>query len=251
MSDKAHRVMAEISSACLLFAAGAAAGMVLLIALFKLGVAGRIDILFYRGVVLCGFAFALTVALLIYVGRRTGRVSVRDAIAAGALSLGLNLSVLVIAPVTVDRSVSVFILGHMAAHEGRTFTAEQIETALHEVYFGDLRQVDRRMHEQLTSGNIAQTRRRLRHLGAGPGVREMGAVGRGAVRRRSAPAAVQADAGGGPRQAAGRVVGDDANTCILVSSRHLLPGSIQPRAPERADSWIPVTSTGMTTVWTG
>ncbi len=158
MSDKAHRVMAEISSACLLFAAGAAAGMVLLIALFKLGVASRIDILFYRGVVLCGFAFALTVALLIYIGRRTGRVSVRDAIAAGALSLGLNLSVLVIAPVTVDRSVSVFILGHMAAHEGRTFTAEQIETALHEVYFGDLRQVDRRMHEQLTSGNIAQTR---------------------------------------------------------------------------------------------
>ena len=40
MSDKAHRVIAEISSACLLFAAGAAAGMVLLIALFKLGVAG-------------------------------------------------------------------------------------------------------------------------------------------------------------------------------------------------------------------
>ena len=74
------------------------------------------------------------------------------------MHVGRFLSVLVIAPVTVDRSVSVFILGHMAAHEGRTFTAEQIETALHEVYFGDLRQVDRRMHEQLTSGNIAQTR---------------------------------------------------------------------------------------------
>jgi hypothetical protein len=158
MSETTRRVVTDLLSACLLFATGAAVGMILLVALFKLGVAGSVDILFYRGVVLCVVTFALTVGLLAYAGRRTGRISLRDASAAGALSLGLNLSVLVIAPVTVDRSVSVFILGHMAAHEGQTFTEGQIETALRDIYFGDLRQVDRRMHEQLTSGNIARTR---------------------------------------------------------------------------------------------
>jgi hypothetical protein len=156
MSDNARRVLADLASACLLFVAGAAVGMILLVALFKLGVAGGIDILFYRGVVLCAIAFALTMALLTWAGRWTSHISLRDAIAAGALSLGLNLSVLVIAPVTVDRSVSVFILGHMAAHEGETFTAGQIETALRDIYFGDLKQVDRRVHEQLTSGNITR-----------------------------------------------------------------------------------------------
>lgn len=158
MSDKAQRLMAELLSACLLFAIGAAAGMIVLVALFKLGVAAHIDILFYRGVVLCGIAFALTVALLTYVGRLTGRASFRDAIAAGFLSVGLNLSFLVIAPVTVDRSVSIFILGHMAAHDGKAFTTDQIEAALRDVYFGELRQVERRLLEQRTSGNISQTR---------------------------------------------------------------------------------------------
>jgi hypothetical protein len=158
MPDKMRRLMAELLSACALFAIGAAAGLVVLVALFKLGVAAHIDILFYRGVVLCAIAFALTIALLTYIGRTTGRVSFRDAIAAGFLSLGLNLSVLVIAPVTVDRSVSVFILGHMAAHDGRTFTTDQIETALREVYFGELRQVERRMLEQQRSGNVSRAR---------------------------------------------------------------------------------------------
>lgn len=158
MSEKTRRLLADLGGACVLFAASASLGMILLVALFKLGVAGGMDILFYRGVVLCAGAFVLTVALLLYAGRWTNRISLRDAIAAGALSLGLNLSVLVIAPVTVDRSVSVFILGHMAQHEGQTFTADQIETALRDIYFGDLQQADRRMREQLVSGNITRTR---------------------------------------------------------------------------------------------
>lgn len=158
MSDKANRMLADLVSACLLFAIGAVAGMAVLIALFKLGVAARIDILFYRGIVLCGLAFAVTVAALAYLGRVTGRASFRDAIAAGFLSLGLNLSALVVAPVTVDRSVSIFILGYMAAHDGRTFTTGQIETALRDVYFGELRQIERRMLEQQRSGNVVQAR---------------------------------------------------------------------------------------------
>jgi hypothetical protein len=151
-------MLGELLSLCVLFATGAAAGVAVLVALFKLGVAAHIDILFYRGVVLCGIAFALTIALLTYIGHVTGRVSFRDAIAAGALSLGLNLSILVIAPVTVDRSVSIFILGYMATHDGKTFTTEQIEAALRDVYFGELRQVERRMLEQQTSGNVQKTR---------------------------------------------------------------------------------------------
>jgi hypothetical protein len=158
MSDKVRRIIAELLSACVLFALGAATGMAVLVALFKLGVAAHVDILFYRGVVLCAIAFTLTIALLGYIGHLTGRASFRDAIAAGFLSLGLNLSVLVIAPVTVDRSVSIFILGYMAAHDGRTFTTDQIETALRDVYFGELHQIDRRMLEQQRSGNVSHTR---------------------------------------------------------------------------------------------
>lgn len=141
----------------LLFAGAAVLGFALLVALFKLGVAGGVDILFYRGVVLCAVACALTVPLVALAGRRLARVSLADAIAAGALSLGLNLSFLVLAPVTVDRSMSVFLLGYMGQHEPRAFTTHEMEEAFRRVYLGDLAQIQRRMTEQERSGNVVRT----------------------------------------------------------------------------------------------
>ena len=181
MSDKVHRILGELVSACLLFAIGAAVGMVVLVALFKLGVAAQIDILFYRGIVLCAMALVITILLLTYAGRLTGRVSLRDAIAAGFLSLGLNLSVLVIAPVTLDRSVSIFILGYMAAHDGKAFTTEPNRNgAARRLFWRDA--ASRAAHARAADiGQRLANSRWLRHLATGRGLREMGAMGRGAV----------------------------------------------------------------------
>lgn len=141
-----------------LLAGSAALGLVTLVALFKTGLAGGIDILFYRGLALCLLSFvviALALALLGIYAPRT-RVTISEAIAAAALSLGLNLSFLVIAPVTVDRSISVFILGHMAHHEQRIFTTPEMEDAFRRIYLEDFAQIERRMSEQERSGNIVR-----------------------------------------------------------------------------------------------
>ena len=140
----------------LFYASTALLGLVLLVALFKLGVAGSMDILFYRGVVLCGITFVLTAILVALAGRRLARISPAEAIAAGALSLGLNLSFLVVVPVTIDRSISVFLLGHMAQHEQHVFTTPEMEDAFRRIYLGDLGQIQRRMTEQERSGNIVR-----------------------------------------------------------------------------------------------
>jgi hypothetical protein len=141
------------------FGAAAFAGLLVLLGLFWLGIAEGIDILFYRGVLLCALAFVVTIVLVAWIGRRCGRVSSREAIAAGFLSLGLNLSALVIVPVTLDRSVSIFILGYMASHPDESFTTEEIEAALHHVYLGRLNQVERRLREQSLTGNIIHSER--------------------------------------------------------------------------------------------
>jgi hypothetical protein len=154
---RAYPALAILVGTCVTFAVAALAGLAILILLFKAGVAGAFDILFYRGVMLCGIAFVLTTALLACLGHATGRASLRDAVAAGFLSLGLNLSVLVIAPVTVDRSLSVFILGYMAAHDGETFRTAEIEAAMRDVYVSELRQIERRMQEQQRSGNVIRS----------------------------------------------------------------------------------------------
>lgn len=148
-------VIRELFHAAILFGGAAAIGFAVLVALFKSGLlASRIDILFYRGVVLCALAAVLTVALVWIAGARWGVANIRDAIAAGVLSFGMNLSFVVVAPVTVDRSVSVFILGYMAAAPDKAMSVSDLRNVFERRYLGDWRQIERRMEEQTVSGNV-------------------------------------------------------------------------------------------------
>jgi len=145
----------SFAAAALLFAAAAVLGFLILVALFKSGAFRGVDILFYRGVILVALSAAATFGLLALAGRlwrRTG-ITLRDAVAAGALSLGLNLSFLVIFPVTIDRSVTVFLLGRMAA-EPQAQTVPELEAMFVGGYLGEYRQIQRRMDEQVRSGNV-------------------------------------------------------------------------------------------------
>jgi hypothetical protein len=156
-AGKEGSLLATIVSVGLMFAVAACAGLCILVALFWLGVAAGTDILFYRGLVLCGVAFVVTVSLFGYLGRVTGRASWRDAIAAGLLSLGLNVAFLIVVPVTVDRSITTFVLSAMAARPDHAFTTRELEQMFTDDYVGRLRQIERRMHEQQVSGNVRQT----------------------------------------------------------------------------------------------
>lgn len=157
-SESAPRsIVREFSAALALFASAAVLGFAGLVALFKLGLLARsIDILFYRGVVLCVVAAAITLSVIWWIGARWHVATIRDAIAAGVLSFGLNLSFVVIAPVTVDRSVSVFILGYMATDPDRPMSVADLRRGFEDRYLGEWRQIERRMEEQTISGNVAQ-----------------------------------------------------------------------------------------------
>jgi hypothetical protein len=141
--------------AAAVFISAAAFGFALLVGLFKAGVLGQIDIVFYRGVALCIVACVLTMITVGWLGQRLGVATVRDAFAAGCLSFGLNLSFLVIAPVTVDRSISVFMIATMAAAPDRAVTTAEMDQAFRAQYLERMTQIDRRMKEQVTSGTIA------------------------------------------------------------------------------------------------
>lgn len=140
-----------------LHACAVAFGFVCFALLFRADLSSGVAILFYRGLALLGLAFGITLgAMAALAGPLRGfGVRRRDALGACVLSLSLNLSFLVIFPVTVDRSISVFLLGRMAAHPGESFTAERARADFEAVYLGRFRQIERRLAEQTTSGTIA------------------------------------------------------------------------------------------------
>ena len=139
-----------------LYAVACALGFGLLVVAFKLGVLAQLDILFYRGLVLIALSFLVTFGLLALALWRLGtaQVGARDAFAAAVLSLSINLGFLIVVPVTVDRSISIFVLGQMAAQPGRVFTADGMSDLFTKVYVGDDRQIARRLREQAVSGTV-------------------------------------------------------------------------------------------------
>ena len=82
---------------------------------------------------------------------------VRDAVSACAFAAGIAVCFLIVLPVTIDRSMSVFLLGRMAAEPDRSFTPADLETIFVRTYVEHYNQVKRRLEEQRVSGNVAET----------------------------------------------------------------------------------------------
>jgi hypothetical protein len=131
----------------------------LLVAATRLGVFGGISILFYRG--LANLAaitpvLMLVMALLLRLPWPAGLLAGRDAVAAAVVAIALNLAAFVVGPVTVDRSVSVFMLLRLAQAEAPV-TAEDLRGDFATRYLREWDQVGRRLDEQIASGNIERT----------------------------------------------------------------------------------------------
>ena len=139
-----------------LYACGCVLGLALLVAAFRLGVLASLDILFYRGLVVIALSAIVTFAILA-AGIRTvapRMLGVRDAVAATLVSLSLSVSFLVVVPVTVDRSISIFLLGEMAEGPEAGLTPDEASRLFKSVYVDEDRQIGRRLAEQTVSGNL-------------------------------------------------------------------------------------------------
>jgi hypothetical protein len=141
-------------------------GFTIYILLFSAGIAGSMSILFYRGLVLGSAAAALTGLVGLWLARRSSDRSLP--IAAAALSFSSNVCFLVLLPVTVDRSVSVYLLSTIEQQQQSGIDADGLQRAFIDGYVIKMGAVGRRIDEQRKSGNIdvdAQGRVRLTRQG--------------------------------------------------------------------------------------
>lgn len=73
------------------------------------------------------------------------------------MSAVLNFSVFVLVPVNIDRSISVFLLSWMDEQQNNSATRSELDQAFQDIYIERYRAIDRRIAEQLASGNIEVT----------------------------------------------------------------------------------------------
>ena len=126
-------------------------------ALFWIGFLQQISILFYRGLVLIAIGAGFCFVVLLLLCRKWPSWKARDAVSASVFAAGIAVCLLIVLPVTIDRSISVFMLTEMAAQPGRGFTPSDMRTLFVDVYVERYRQIERRLQEQEISGNVTPT----------------------------------------------------------------------------------------------
>ena len=113
-------------------------------------------VLFYRGLVALAVTALALLVLSIWLLRRLARalpLRADDAIGGAIVAACVLSSVFVLGPVTVDRSISVFMLQQFES-AGKPLTVEDVKDRFVKTYVVDWSQMDRRVKEQQVSGNL-------------------------------------------------------------------------------------------------
>jgi hypothetical protein len=153
----ARGMLARAAALVLSYALATALGAILFVALmhFAPALLGP-GVMFYRGVGALVLVFVALIAIFLALPSRfVRRVALdgADAIGAAIVATSLLTAAFVLGPVTVDRSISVFMLSQFDAADHPLTEAEARES-FRRIYVDDWAQIDRRLKEQQFSGNL-------------------------------------------------------------------------------------------------
>jgi len=130
-------------------------GLAIYCALFLTSLFAGQTILFYRGIELAFVAAAILAGGSAVLASRWWRsLDWTLILAATSMSLAFNLCFLTVIPVTLDRSISVFLLARMEAAGPRGLSQAEARKLFIDDYVVGMDQIGRRYDEQLKSGNI-------------------------------------------------------------------------------------------------
>ncbi len=128
----------------------------LFVALFHTGFLKSISVLMYRGIAFI-ILTGLLAAIVMGVVRKFWKfVTVRDIIMMFVIFCCVNTVLFTLVPVTVERSVSVFMLSYMDENPDKTFTQDSVGEIFTAKYVNEYGAFEKRFNEQVVTGTIKQ-----------------------------------------------------------------------------------------------
>jgi len=124
----------------------------LIIVLFKLDILSN-TIFFYRGMAIIVASAILTTSGFLVVHYKTRRWRIESIIAATLISVSFQVAFFVTVPVTLDRSISVFLLDQINNHE-QGVSKQDLTSEFVSEYVYNRDAIGRRLFEQTASKNI-------------------------------------------------------------------------------------------------
>ncbi len=129
-----------------------------MVLLIRLPLLKGMHVLMYRGIVMIVIAGVLASLLLVLYRkwRKITWLSAKDVVLVFILTCSINMVFFTLIPVTVERSVSVFMLSYMDKYSDRTYTQDEVAEIFIDKYVNEYEAFEKRFDEQLTTGSIEQ-----------------------------------------------------------------------------------------------
>lgn len=132
-------------------------GWLLYIAILQIGIFDFIEVYFYKTILILfviGMTLLIGELLLKYFWKKA-IYDYKDVIISFVLFMSINMVWLSTVVVSLDRSLSVFVLSYLAG-EDRSYNEEELDEVFQTVFIEKYDMLDRRFWEQLESGNIVE-----------------------------------------------------------------------------------------------
>ena len=126
------------------------------VGLFHTGLLKGMEVLMYRGIVFIIITGVISAVIMGIVRKFWKFVTVRDIIMMFTIFCCVNTVLFTLIPVTVERSVSVFMLSYMEENSDQTFTQESVGEVFTEKYVEEYGAFEKRFNEQLVTGTIEE-----------------------------------------------------------------------------------------------
>lgn len=126
------------------------------IGLFHTPLLKSLDVLMYRGtvfIVLSGIFAVLLMAVCRHV-LPAGWITIKDMLLLFCGCCCINMVLFTLIPVTVERSISVFMLSYMDENADLDFTEQDMEKIFVDQYVDGYGAFEKRFHEQIVTGSI-------------------------------------------------------------------------------------------------
>ena len=135
-----------------------AAGAAIFPLLFNTFIFSSVDLIFYRGIALALVCAIIQCLLILLISKifKIQLLKIRDLICVAALTFSFNITFLIVFPVTIDRSVTTFLLSKLEQGPQTGFTKEEMEQTFKDEYVTKLSAIPKRMREQIITGNVIQ-----------------------------------------------------------------------------------------------
>lgn len=141
------------------YGADIALSTIVFVMLFHTPLLKNIGVFFYRGCFLLLIS-GMVAVLICGISKRIFKkleLDGKDFVCVFLIFTGITLGWFVLLPVTVERSISVYMLSYMDENDKQEITSEEFGDIFYNKYIMDYGAFDKRFAEQIASGNIEET----------------------------------------------------------------------------------------------